>query len=260
MLGLLEEKCYQAVNSACDDTIEVVNGPDRKPKGSVKKMVNVSVSGLQTRHPTGRDEVLTARGGSRLGNVHLSDSTGKETDFEVPDTLSGEISEVEAPPGHPATSGDDYVIDDRTVRFYRPPQKGTPGVAVYLRGDKARGYRDVHPCRIEVVLTAWAQSTEEADDLFGPAFSALLSVFVALPIIRTGPDTIGVALRLLKPVAVPGSITRTLTEINGTDFHRVTAVINVLGDLEVVVALGQAQPESIIESIDYQSRIKESST
>ncbi len=256
MLGLLEEKLYQTVNNALDDSITVVGGPNPKPKGSVKKMLGVAASDLQTGHPTARDEVLTARSGSWLGQTHKPDASGDETDFKVPESLSGEISEVEAPPGHPMASGDDYFIQDRTVHFYRPPPKGSPGVAVYLRGDNAKGYREVYPCQIDIALTAWAQNAEDADDVFVPAFSALLAAFVELPIIRTGPDNIGVSLRLLKPAAVPNSISRTVTDIDGTDFHRVTAVVKVLGDLEVIVALGEAQPESIIESIEYKSQIK----
>lgn len=254
MLALLEKRLHGAVSDANGSMVKVECGPTLGPASDAEQMVEVSVRELKATIPSSGEAAKATRERTRLSHTHTWNANGSENNFTLPEDVRGELTEVEAPPGLPVSSGDDYFLEGRTLRFYRPPAKGRPGVRATLRGDPAIGYCESHPCRILANLTVWAKKIKDADAVFAGSFNALLAAFVDIGNIHSPQDDSGVSYRLSKPVAVPDSIERSREKIGRSLFYRVTARIAVFGELELTVALGAEEPEALIEEIDYQTQ------
>jgi hypothetical protein len=254
LLALLENRLHGAVSEAVNKAVQVDCGPTLGPASDAEQVVEVAVRELKATIPSSGEEAIARRERARLSRTHTWDASGKQRNFTLPEDVRGEVAEVEAPPGHPVTTGDDYFLEGRTVRFYRPPAKGTPGVSATLHGDPSIGYSESHPCRILANLTVWAKTIKDADEILTRSFNAILAAFVDIGNISSPQDDSGVSLRLLKPVAVPDSIERSREKIGRSLFYRATAQIAVFGELELTVALGAEKPEAIIEEIEYQTQ------
>jgi len=254
LLALLEKKLHAAVRDVIDDAVPVVPGPAAEPATNVKEVVQVSVCEFKAAIPPTNEEILTARGRARTSHRHVWDANGKKSNFTLPENIPGEVVEVEAPPGHSVTLGDDCFVENRTLCFYHPPAKGKPGVKAVLQGNPAKGYRETRPCRIAVNLTVRAGKINDADALFTRSLNALLAAFVNMDTLYSPEDESGVNMRLLKPAALPDLIERSSHKAGSTHFYRVTAGIALLGELEVSVALGAEEPQAVIEKIQYETQ------
>ena len=254
MLDYLEKRLHSAVREAVKSDGPVECGPTLGPETDAKQMVEVSVRELKTTIPSSGEEIKAKRERVRLSHTLTWNSSGRRRNFTLPEDVRSEVAEVEAPPGHPVTSGDDYFLEGRTLRFYRPPAEGKPGLTATLRTDPAIGYSESHPCRILANLIVWAKTIEDADEILTRSFNAVLAAFVDIGNISSPPDDSGVSLRLLKPVAIPDSIERSREKTGRSLFYRVAARIAVFGEMELTAALGAEKPEAVIEEIEYQTQ------
>ncbi len=251
MLALLEKKLHAAVSKALGSGTAVKCGPTLGPSPKTEQMVAVAVGEFEALVPSSNADVLAIREKSWITRTYPFEADGAQHNFTLPEDDKGELVEVESPPGHLVSSGDDYFLRDRTLRFYRPPAKQNPAVRATLRDGPARGYREAYPTRIRVHLTAWAKSLEDADTAFTKSLNALLAAFVGIGNIRSSQNNDGVVHRLLKPVAVPGSIERSRQALGKSRFYCVTADIKVFGELQLSVSLGAAKADDRIEQVDF---------
>jgi hypothetical protein len=255
MLAALEKRLHAAVNDAAQPAVRVACGPTGGPASEDERMVEVSVREFKATIPPDGEAVRANREQAMVCWTQPWNASGKTKNFELPKNPRGEVVDVEAPPGHPVSSGDDYFLQDRTLRFYRPPAEGKPGVMATLHGNPAKGYRESHPCCILVNLTVWAKKLDDADSVLNRSLNAILAAFVDIGNIRSLQDKSGVSLLLLKLVAVPGSIERSREKSGRTLFYCTTAGIKVYGELDLSVALGAEDPKSRIEKIDFPQNI-----
>jgi hypothetical protein len=171
-------------------------------------------------------------------------SSSSALDFVVP--LDGEIGEVELSPGVPARPGDDYLLDERTLHFFRPPP-GPVGVTVY--GNQAPGYLSRRPCQIEVSVRISALQADRVDALLRAAVSTLLGAAAELANLEVpAPPGSAVRLRLLFPTAALTAVRRYAETPTA---HGATAEWTIWGDLEETIVLGSAEPVDRIASIKY---------
>lgn len=252
LLPLLEKMLCNTVSEANDAAVPVKCGPIMGPASDAEQMVEVSIPECKTTLPSTKEEALTTRERSWLSTSHTWKTDGETRDFTLPENIKGKVVSVEAPPGHLATRGDDYFLEDHTVRFYRPPKADNPGVLATLRGEPAQGYQESYPCRLTINLNVWAKTLEMADTLLIKSLKALLAAFVNIENLQSPPDESGVRLRLLNPVALPDSIKRSQVNQNSTPFYHTAAQVAVLGELELTIALGAEEAEDLIERIDSQ--------
>jgi hypothetical protein len=251
MLALLEKRLHDAVSKANSDDVEIKRGPTLGPASTTKKMVAVAVGEFKALAPSSGADVLAIREKSWITRTHAWEADDEQLNFTLPEDVKGELVEVESPPGHLVSSGDDYFLRNRTLCFYHPPGKQNPAVVATLRDGPARGYRESYPCRIQVHLKAWAEMLEDADTAFTKSLDAVLAAFVGIGNIRSAQDNGGVILRLLRPVAVPGSIERTRQELAKSEFYCVTAEIKILGEMQLSVSLGPARRADRIKQVDF---------
>jgi hypothetical protein len=255
MLAALEKRLHAAVNEAVKPSVRVECGPTTGPASEDEHMVEVSVREFKATTPSNGEDVWAIREHARVSVTQTWPASGKTKNFKLPKKARGEVVEVEAPPGHPVSSGDDYFLEDRTLRFYRYPAEGKPGVIATLHGAPAKGYRESCPCRILVNLTVWAKKLDEADAVFNRSLNAILAAFVDLHKIRSPQDKSGVGFRLLKPMAVPDTIDRSREKLGQSLFYCTSARINVFGELELSVALGAEEPKARIKEIEFSKKI-----
>lgn len=181
-------------------------------------------------------------------------SDGNTLDFEIPANLDGELVEVESPPGYTLRRGDAWLLDTRTIRFYRAPAPGNPGVRARLRGDAAKGFKRRKPCRIELAISAWATTTASADQRLDIALQTSLAALVELPNLEAGVvGGVHVQMRILQPRAWLLRIDRSAPA--STNLVESRATLQLRGDLELLVAGGAPQPVGVIEQLAGALRI-----
>ncbi|HLT35999.1 MAG TPA: hypothetical protein VK034_06930, partial [Enhygromyxa sp.] len=132
MLVALENHLIAAVDAALPNEVTTVAGPWLPVAGGA---VVVHARALSLA-PPGEDPP-TDDPAHQLDVVDWP-ADGDQLDFEIPANLDGELIEVEAPPQVTVARGDAWYLDDRTIRFYRAPALGDPGVRARLRGAAAR--------------------------------------------------------------------------------------------------------------------------
>lgn len=252
MLAVLEKRLYKAVKNANGKSVETMRGPLLAPESCIKPMVAISVSKLNAYIPANVEDVQNNREQARISRICQWVSDGKGKKFTLPGDENGAVEKVEAPPGRPCSSGDDYYLEGRTVRFYQPPAKGDPGVMAIVSKGKARGYRETRPCRVWVCLCVWAETLERADALFSKSFQTLLAASMDIGNIKMPVENIdnGVIWGLLDPVTVLESIEREAVNRADRVFYCVTAHIRVFGELEITVALGAEEDAARIDKIE----------
>jgi len=170
-----------------------------------------------------------------------------QLDFVIPPELAGDLGEVERSPGVPARPDDDYVIDQRTIHFFRPPQAP---VGITLYGRPAQGYVSRRPCQIEVSVRIRAAQAERAEALLRTVVSTLLLAAAELTNLEVvAPAGASVRLRLLAPTAALTTVRRYAEPPAAT--HGACAEWTIWGDLEETVVLGTPVPVEQIASIKY---------
>jgi hypothetical protein len=177
-------------------------------------------------------------------------TSGQTRDFTLPGAVTGELLEVEAPPGILVKAGDAYYLQDRTIRFYRAPVAGAPGVRARIRGAAAAGYRRRQRCTVGLDLVVWAKAMTDVDNRLDIVLQVALRALVAVPILEAGQiPGVSVALRVISPrVWLMGM--RRQVDIEPAFFHA-HAAIELRGELDQVVAYGAPEPVGIIEQVAH---------
>lgn len=248
MLRALEAHLVTLVDAALSGVTTTVGGPWR-PSGN--GAVVVHARSLEQDAPG--DDPPTDDPAHGLVLVSWP-SDGLTLDFEIPSNESGELVEVEAPPGHSVRRGDAWLLDARTLRFYRAPAAGNPGVRARLRGPAAKGFKRRKPCRVELAISAWAASSASADQRLDIALQTSLRALVELPNLEADVVAgVQVSMRILQPRAWLLGIERSAAA-SGNLFEA-SATLQLRGDLELLVASGAPTPVGVIEQVSGAMRV-----
>ncbi|MCY1020989.1 hypothetical protein [Pyxidicoccus sp. MSG2] len=249
MLVSVETFFHDALRSALPDDIDVATGPSPGPKADVTQLVEVTAASLKLALPEGAD--LTARREPAFHfGVHRWRANGKQVDFVLPEGALGQVVEVESPPGRPLRRGDDYLVEGRTVRFYRPPAQADVAVVALLRGASAPGFLERSPCDIPLIIRAWSQENGAADALLASALNAALIASSGMGNFDDpASDDSGVRIRLLRPSMVLVGLARGAELLHEKQFFRAQAEFLIRGELEQLVAVGEPEPTGIIREV-----------
>lgn len=241
MLYALETFLGTAIDEALDN-ITVHTGP-YVPAGS--GAVVVHARDLEIPPPPLEDEGAAP---ARLLEMTTFSADGTERDFVIPAALTGAIVEVEAPPGVTVRPGDAYYLDDRTIRFYRPPPVAEQAVRVRLESGEAAGWTRRRACTLHLDIAAWAQSASAADQSLEIALHVALSTLVNAPNFDAGlvPGA-DVWMRLLAPRVWLVAMRRGI-DLQANLVHA-TAELVLRAELDEIVARGEPAPQGIIERL-----------
>lgn len=251
MLYAIENLLAPVLRAALPSTVQVVVGPPADPPARKLERVEISASGLEVK--LDEADPLAPRGPAFMKRVHRWSADGTAPSFTLPPTITGEVFEVESPPGHPVQRGEDYEVDGTTLRFYRPPAAAVIAVVATLRMGAATGFQECRPCRAQLTLTAWAAELSRTDQLLDLALAAMWLRCVDLETLEAQNLTRGgVRLRLLKPALVLEGIERTRVLSTPRWIPRALARLRLHAELELSVAVGDPKLESRIEQIRYR--------
>ncbi|MEX1367820.1 MAG: hypothetical protein AB1Z98_32125 [Nannocystaceae bacterium] len=247
MLRALETFLSAPVDAALPGNVDVELGPYYVPTSWPN---NLRVVLIHAR----RLEVLTAPppqdddAPAFLLETATWPSDGLTSTFVLPGSISGTIYEVEAPPGIAAVRGDDYQVEGDTLRFYRAPTSGNPGVMARVRTDDAYGYTRRRLCAITLQVASYAEFLDDVDSAFSIALQVVLAQLTRVPRLEL-PVVPGldVLLRVLEPRASIVEIER--FRVEGIEPPCAVATLRVEGRLDMLVANGVPDPTSLIESI-----------
>ncbi len=226
-------------------TEAVFGGPPGTKDGRSDPFVEVFVASIVTAEPPDGERRRPAH---RMRRVEFA-ADGEGATFVLPDDADGEVVAVEAPPGRRVERGDAYEVEGGELRFYRAPEAGDPGVAALVRGSRARGGETQRPAEIDARLAAWSKDAAGADALLTKALSGTLLVLERLrgnDVVVVESEKVGIRLLNLRS-RVTGS-TRAAEE----PWFRAQATLGVQAELEIRVALGEPEPEGIIEAVEHK--------
>jgi hypothetical protein len=249
MLVSVETFFHDALLSSLPRDVTVSTGPSLGPTPDVTRLVEVIAPGLKLALPEAED--LTARREPAFHfGVHRWKGDGEQLDFVLPEDAVGQVVEVESPPGYPLRRGDEYTVEGRTVRCYRPPAQADIAVVARLRGAPAAGFLERAPCDIPLVLRAWGQEHGAADRLLSSALSVVLIAASGMGNLDDSEaDDSGVRIRLLRPAVALTGLTRGAELLQDQRFFRAQAEFLIRGELEQLIAVGEPEPTGIIREV-----------
>ncbi|NOK17264.1 hypothetical protein [Corallococcus carmarthensis] len=249
MLVSVETFFHDALLSSLPDGVTVSTGPSLGPTPEVAQLVEVIASGLKLALP-GSEDLTVRREPAFLFGVHRWKANGTQLDFVLPDDVVGQVVEVESPPGYPLRRGDEYAVEGRTVRFYRPPAQADVAVVARLRGAQASGFLERASCDIPLVLRAWSQEPGAADRLLSSALTPVLIAATGMGNLdNAASEDSGVRIRLLRPSVVLVGLTRGAELLQEKRFFRAQAEFLIRGELEQLIAVGAPEPTGIIREV-----------
>jgi hypothetical protein len=244
MLRALERYLQPLVQAALPDGAGVVTGP-YQPAGNGAVVLHAHT--LRVEPPPAEAE------GDEPGHVveHVTwPANGQIRDFVLPQAVTGELVEVESPPGILVKARDAYYLEDRTIRFYRAPAAATPAVRARIRGAEAAGYSRRQRCTMGLDLAAWATSITTADDRLGIVLHTTLAALIAVPILEANPVAgTGVSLRIISPRVLLAGLRRAIHDAPPL-FHA-HAELELRAELDLMVAHGAPEPVGIIEQVAH---------
>lgn len=179
---------------------------------------------------------------------------------------TNELVEVRRPDGLSLRLGDGYdtapASDGRTlVRLYQPLVRGEPQIVI--AGAEAAGYEDVQRATLDARLVAWAADAESAGALLGRALRLALPAladpgeleadWTSFPVGAEVSPSGGVRARLRQVRVALEEMCQGWDEAH-PPLARAEARLCVRGVLEIVVAVGVAEQESVIDVIEGQLR------
>lgn len=245
MLRALERHLQPLVEAALPGGTTIVTGP-YQPAGSGAVVLHAHA--LQVAPPPA--EADDDEPGHLVEHVTWP-ADGQIRDFALPQAVTGELVEVESPPGFLVKSGDAYYLEGRTIRFYRAPAAADPAVRARIRGAEAAGYSRRQRCTMSLDVAVWATTMSSADDRLGVVLQTVLSALIAVPILETDPlQGAGVSLRMLSPRVWLTSMRRAAHAEPPALFHA-HAEIQLRGELDLMVAHGAPEPVGIIEQVAH---------
>lgn len=244
MLAAVEAHYANALAAALGQATPVLRGP--APAVPAGASAQVLAGELALVVPA--DDLTRDRNAARLFTSHAWDADGAATEFPLPQG-SGELAEVEAPPGRPRRRGDDVRVEAAALRFYRPPAAGQPGVRAMFLGTRAEGFFERRPGELRLVIAVRADTAAGLDAALATALAAALRASAALPTFE-GPPAPGVRARLLRAAAALAGVTRRAERRGQVDLPYGELALVVRGEVELLVALGAPEPQSVITAVE----------
>ncbi len=226
-------------------------GPVLPPPSKQLPLLNIAAIALQPR-PTDNKENRKREPAFFTQRLTFTGNS-QRLDF----TLSsvGEVVEVGLEQGRLARYGDDYWLEENTVKFYQAP---AGAFTVLVKGAQASGYQESVPCRTTVEIHAWAGEMTQADDYLTPALAATLTALADVDRLELAwLDTSGFSLRLLKPQAVIRALERTAVA-SDKPVYRSTARLHLQGEWELTLAMGTPPKQGLIKEVDSHVQIRNS--
>ncbi|GEN10477.1 hypothetical protein SAMN05443572_103353 [Myxococcus fulvus] len=249
MLLAIESYFHDALRAAMPESVEVSAGPSRGPSPEIDAGVEVFATRMRLALPEG-DDLTALRQPSYFSQVVRWAGDGTRKDFALPANTIGQVVEVESPPGRPLRRGDDYLVEESTLRLYRAPATASEAVVAYLRGSRAAGFLERRRCEVRLTIRVWVKTdVGDATPLMSRALAAALAASADMGNMEdanTEPETSGVRLRLLQPQAALVDVHQSLELEDGTAYFRAQANFLVRGELEQLVSLGTPESEGII--------------
>ncbi|PZN72744.1 MAG: hypothetical protein DM484_24010 [Candidatus Methylumidiphilus alinenensis] len=252
MLNTLETYLTDALRLALPQHVTLITGPALQPAASQVPLVNVAATALYPLHPASDTEDRKREPAFFTQRLALS-GNGQRQDFPLPTDGKGELVEVELASGRLARHGDDYWLDNNTVRFYQAP---VGEFTVLLKGARAGGYQELSPCRATLEIHAWADEIALADGFLAPSLAAVLGVFAdldRLELVRL--EATGLILRLLKPMATVRALER-VAVTGDKPLYCSMARCNLQGEWELTLTLGTPPGQGLIKTIESDLQIK----
>ncbi len=246
MLGAIENLLLPALQAALPAGPDLAAGPAVAPADGGAGRVAVHAVRLNCEPRDGADDDPVRDPAFAGWQGALAAAPGQPLDFTLPDAAVGELAEVHCPPGRILAHGDAYLLDGRTLRFFRAP----PGpVFARTRGPRCAGYRERSGGRIELELRAWATTAASVDDLLARSLGAVLARFEQINVIELAAAPPGLAARLTKPRIGLAGIERRL-DPDAPKWVLGTARCIVRGELELTLSLGAPEAEGRIAEVD----------
>jgi hypothetical protein len=246
MLRALELYLATPLDAALPAAVEVQRGPFLAAPGwpPARRVLNIHARRLDVHHdPPPR----TIDGPAFSFQTATWPINGVVASFTVPPAMTGEIMEVEAPAGYLRKLGDDYYLDNRTIRFFHAPVG--PGEArASVRVATTSGYRRRSPATLALDLTAYTRDLSTADALIEDALQLLLVQLDRTPYFAFQNGTgLGTTVRFcdFRPHVV--SLERTVLSFESV--IACSALVELEGELDLLVPSGSPVPVGIIESI-----------
>jgi hypothetical protein len=254
MLYALENLLAAALDKALPDDVKVTPGAPTATPAAGEERVEVTASKMEV-SLAGADP-LAPRGPAFFSSVQRWDADGTARDFTLPTGVEGEVTEVQSPAGHPLSLGQDYQVDGRIIRLYRPPAKGKGVVVATVRTGPARGFHERRPCQIKLTVAAWAPKLEDADALLDQSLAVVLPLCAELGTVDSEHlGAGGVRMRLLHPTVFLEGFERTRTQVRTRWAPRAAALLRMDAELELTVAVGEPEPQTRIEQIRYRGAV-----
>lgn len=250
MLRALENHLAAPIASALPASVQLITGPSYPPVDQ-SVVVHASYLDIEPYPDTTADAAASPTTESAYHIELISwPGDGAIADFAIPATHTGALLDVESPPGFPAVPRDDYFLEDRVIRFYRPPEAAPEAVRARLRGDDARGWHRRRRATMTLTIAAWARDNDDSDGHCQLALHIALTQLVALPILKP-PALPGLSVntRALPVRTVLHSFERFADP--GTGLVCAKATIQTLVELDLVVAHGAPALQGVIEQIAH---------
>ncbi len=254
MLYVLENLLVALLEDALPASVKVLPGPHAGIPPATEKRVEVTAGRLDVAL-TG-DDPLAVREPAFFTQVQRWDADGTARDFTLPASVKGEIIEVESPAGRSLARGQDYQVEEGTVRLYGVPAKGKGAVVATVRTGPAEGFQERRPCQLRLTVSAWGPKVEDADKLLDQALAVVLARCAGLGTLEAEHlGSSGVRLRLRQPTVLLEGFERTRTQVRTRWAPRASALLRLSGELELSIAVGTPQPEKRIEEIRYRGTV-----
>ncbi|RTL25076.1 MAG: hypothetical protein EKK49_20555 [Rhodocyclaceae bacterium] len=246
MLGALENLLLPALRETLGATQDLQGGPATAPAQGDSR---VALHATRLRRPRTAPDSDTApiRDPASLGwQGTLASDAAHPLDFPLPTEAIGELAEVQSPPGRILSAGDAYLLDGRTLRFFR----AAPGLVVArTRGARSAGYRERSEGRIDLELRVWAKDRDSIDTLLARSLQTVLSAFESINVIDLTDAAPGFGLRMTRLHLELKDITRHFDAAAPTWLLGV-ARCRLRGELELALTLGAPEEEGRIADVE----------
>lgn len=249
MLGALENLLLPALQEIFGAAQDLQAGPTLPPTLGDSRVAIHATRLCRPRTTPDDDGTPPVRDPATQGwQGPLTSTPAHPLDFALPKEAIGELAEVQSPPGRTLAAGDAYLLDGRTLRFFRAP----PGkVIAHTRGARSKGYRERSEGRIDLELRVWAKNRDDIDTLLAQGLQAVLSLFESLNVIDLTGVPPSFSLRMLRPRLELTDITRS-TDATAPAWLLGLACCCLHGELELALTLGAPEEEGRIAEVAIQ--------
>lgn len=248
MLGALENLLLPALRETLGAAQDLQGGPAAAPSQGNDR-VALHATRLHRPRATPDSDATPIRDPASQGwQGTLASDAAHPLDFPLPTEAVGDLAEVQSPPGRILSAGDIYLLDGRTLRFFRAP----PGqVVARTRGIRSAGYRERSGGRIDLELRVWAKDLDSVDTLLARSLQSVLAAFESLNVIDLTGAAPGFGLRMTRLRLELTDITRHF-DAAAPAWLLGVARCRLHGELELALTLGAPEEEGRIADVAIQ--------